>query len=244
MNKGKSHLKSLDATTLMITECTHMGCNLLQGFLSRPKYKIRLVGCAVTSGQALEVIQQQQPHVALISCVLQEGPLGGMQLLSHLHSKYPKLRTILLMDDADRTLVVEGFRNGARGVYFRTDPLDLLWKAIRGVHEGQIWASSRELQFLLEELGRVRPLKISDPRGCERLTGREKEVVGLVAEGYTNREISKELGLSEHTVKNYMFRVFDKLGFSTRTELAVYATRQQSQYHQERPVEQMAAPAV
>jgi DNA-binding NarL/FixJ family response regulator len=133
---------------------------------------------------------------------------------------------ILLLDSPDREQIVEAFRNGASGVFFRSDSLERLWKSIRSVHLGQVWASSRELQYLLEELVQTMPFHVVDVQGGVLLTEREDQVVRLVAEGYTNREISKELGLSEHTVKNYIFRVFDKLGVSTRVELALYAMNQ------------------
>lgn len=83
--------------------------------------------------------------------------------------------------------------------------------------------SGRELQFILEALAQSGPLRLVNARGKALLTKREEQVVRLVAEGLRNSEISRELGVSEHTVKNYLFRIFDKLGVSSRTELILYA---------------------
>lgn len=106
--------------------------------------------------------------------------------------------------------------------------MNRLWKSIRSVQQGQVWANSQELQFLLEELAHAMPISPARMlRGGETLTEREEQIVYLVAEGYTNREVSVKLGLSEHTVKNYVFKIFDKLGVSTRVELARYAMSQQ-----------------
>jgi two-component system nitrate/nitrite response regulator NarL len=69
----------------------------------------------------------------------------------------------------------------------------------------------------------------TEDKGVQLLTKREKELVQLVTEGRTNRDISRELGLSEHTVRNYLFRIFNKLGTSNRLELALYAIHQKSQ---------------
>ncbi len=96
-------------------------------------------------------------------------------------------------------------------------------KCIRTVHNGQIWASNHELEFLLEAIVYSRPLHLSKIHSMSVLTPREEAVVRLVAEGMKNREISLKLNVSEHTVRNYLFRVFDKLGVSNRVELVLYA---------------------
>jgi DNA-binding NarL/FixJ family response regulator len=82
------------------------------------------------------------------------------------------------------------------------------------------------MEYILEELVATRPLRIVDAHGCSLLSKREEEVVALVADGLTNRQISEQLKLSEHTVKNYLFKVFEKLGISTRVELVLYALSQ------------------
>src|SRR5262249_51231866 len=91
------------------------------------------------------------------------------------------------------------------------------------VHQGQIWANSRELRFVLEALGEALPLRVVDARGTVLLSHREQEVVRCVAEGLSNRDIARRLGLTEHTVKNYLFRIFDKLGVSRRGEVVLCA---------------------
>jgi DNA-binding NarL/FixJ family response regulator len=82
------------------------------------------------------------------------------------------------------------------------------------------------MEYILNELVATRPLRIVDANGCSLLSKREEEVVALVADGLTNRQISEQLKLSEHTVKNYLFKVFEKLGISTRVELVLYALSQ------------------
>ena len=132
-----------------------------------------------------------------------------------------------------RDLVVDAFPGGARGVFCRGYAFNTLPKCIRRVHEGQIWVSNIELEFLLELVITLRPLKIQQAGGMARLTPRERDVVRLVAEGMRNQEIALQLNLTEHTVRNYMLRIFDKLGISSRVELVLYAFS---------GVEEMAAP--
>jgi DNA-binding NarL/FixJ family response regulator len=141
--------------------------------------------------------------------------------------------TVMLLDSTERDLVVDAFRGGARGVFCRGYEFNALPKCIRKVHEGQIWVSNLELEFLLELVISMKPLKIQPAGGMARLTPRERDVVRLVADGMRNQEIANKLNLSEHTVRNYMLKIFDKLGISSRVELVLYAFS---------GVEEMAAP--
>jgi DNA-binding NarL/FixJ family response regulator len=120
-------------------------------------------------------------------------------------------------------MVVEAFRAGASGIFSRDQSSELLCKCIHAVHQGQVWASSKQLRFVIEALGPSLPAKPLWKRTPGLLTKREEGVVDLVAEGLTNRDISRQLNLSEHTVRNYLFRIFNKVGSSNRLELALYA---------------------
>jgi DNA-binding NarL/FixJ family response regulator len=94
------------------------------------------------------------------------------------------------------------------------------------VHRGQVWVNSENLGYLLEAFGKAMPFRFDESDGAKLLTKRERDVARLVADGLTNREVSKQLGLSEHTVRNYLLKVFDKLGVSTRVELVLYCLQE------------------
>jgi DNA-binding NarL/FixJ family response regulator len=132
----------------------------------------------------------------------------------------------MLLASRERELVIEAFRSGAHGVIFRDEPLETLSKCIHAAHQGQVWANSEHLGFLLEALGQTKSLQLRDARGVNLLSKREETVVRLVADGLTNKAISSELHLSEHTVRNYLFRIFDKLGVSSRVELVLYCLQE------------------
>lgn len=120
--------------------------------------------------------------------------------------------------------MVNAFRSGARGLFcFADSPFRALCRCIQVVHQGQIWATAQQVDFLIDLVTQVPSLRVVNFHGDSLLTPREEQVVALVAEGLPNRQIAHELGLSEHTVKKYMFRIFDKLGISTRVELVLYA---------------------
>jgi len=131
---------------------------------------------------------------------------------------------VLLLDNSERDTVLNAFRSGVRGLFsFSESSLRLLSKCIHSVHRGQIWASNEHLEYLLQAVTQVPSLRVVNSNGINLLTPREEQVVALVADGLGNREVARELGLSEHTVKKYLFRIFDKLGVSTRVELVLYA---------------------
>jgi DNA-binding NarL/FixJ family response regulator len=134
------------------------------------------------------------------------------------------VRKILLVDSHDRDTVVKAFRSGVRGI-FSSGEADLraLRKCIQSVHKGQIWANSEQLSHLLEAISHVPSLRVVNTQGSPLLTPREEQVVALVADGLSNRGVARELGLREDTVKTYLFRIFEKLGISSRVELALYA---------------------
>ena len=135
----------------------------------------------------------------------------------------PTTRPIVLLDCSDSEQVIDAFSAGAKGVVCQTDPFQVLCKCIRSVKAGQIWANSRELQWIVKTLGDREPVCVVSAKGIPLLTCREEQVVSKVVEGLPNHEIAVKLGVSPHTVKNHLFRIYNKLGISTRAELMLYA---------------------
>jgi DNA-binding NarL/FixJ family response regulator len=211
---------------LLICEPTLMGCELLAGALDRADSEFEIVARVTGARELRSVFEQLKPHVVLISATLADGSLGNLKAIGEVRSRHPKTSVIVLLDSNNRELVVEAFRSGARGVFVRTEPVNILPKAIRSVHAGQIWANSKQLDYLLEALTAAAPFRILSAKGETLLSKRQQQLVALVAQGLTNHDIAERLCLSEHTVKNYLFRIFDKLGISTRTELILYVMSQ------------------
>ncbi len=166
--------------------------------------------------------------VFLLSSNLDEQPGRGFEVLRSLYAAKNDLRAVMLLDSSKRETVLEAFRSGAQGVFSRTESMDILSKCVRRVHEGQIWANSQQMAILAQAVASSHNVRAVDAQGMELLSKREMEVVRCVAQGLTNREIADRLHLSQHTIKNCLFRVFDKLGVSSRVELLFMTLSQDS----------------
>jgi len=206
-----------------VADAAAMSCHLLAGALLRSKRYD--AASAATRKEVLDQLNSSRFDVVLISASLAQDPVEGLHFVRELRNLHPGLNVVVLLDTLERNMVVEAFRCGARGVFCRSDSFQALCKCILCVQEGQVWASSTELQFLLEALVEPAPIATRDLPGSRPLSKREEEIARLVAEGFSNRQISERLDLSEHTIKNYLFRVFEKLGVSTRVELTLYALK-------------------
>jgi DNA-binding NarL/FixJ family response regulator len=217
-------LTNTERIRVLAADSTRMSSQLLAESLAQDG-QFEVTGIEPKSSAILEAVAHKKPHVVLVSSSLEESASLGFDLTRRICSSHPQTRVILLMDTSNPAAVVEAFRSGAQGVFSRTESSKSLAKCISSVHNGHVWANSAELRYLLEALRESEPMRVLDSRGEAILSKREQEVVRCVAEGLSNREIAGRLKLTEHTVKNYLFRIFDKLGVSSRVEVVLYVFR-------------------
>jgi DNA-binding NarL/FixJ family response regulator len=208
---------------VFIADISRMSCQLMASAFRRSRYKLRVAGYATDAAGILAGLGENEADVAIIAAELREGAMAGFAATRETRASYPGTRVIMMLDSIGRSAVVEAFRAGASGVYSREDSFELLCKCAYQVSQGQVWAGSEALVYVTEALSRTPPMQAASPRTSTVLTKREEGVVHLVAEGLTNRDISQQLNLSEHTIRNHLFRIFNKVGTSNRLELALYA---------------------
>jgi len=213
-----------DAIRVMIFDSTRMGCQLLSHMLEGSPYNVKIVGSSTDSTLGPDCLSDVD--VALISASVSDAPGTRLKLLREIRHAKASVRCIMLLDDCDREQVVEAFSSGVMGVCGRNESCEVLSKCVDRVYHGQIWANSEQLRYVLETLSVGNRVRLTDARGNALLTRREEDIVYLVAEGLRNREVAEQLKLSEHTVRNYLFRIFEKLGISSRSELILYSLEQ------------------
>ena len=207
---------------VFIAEANQMNCQLVENVFKSRRSGVCVSGTAASFEGTREFLSRTEVDVVVVSERLQEGPLEGYRLLRQLRALQSRINGVMLLDSRKRDCVVDAFRCGARGVIFRDEPLATLTKCIRVIDQGQIWVNSEHLGYLLDLFRKSLPFRLPSGLDTDVLSKREGDVARLVAHGLTNRDISSELRLSEHTVRNYLFRIFDKVGVSTRVELALY----------------------
>jgi len=217
-----------DDISILIASASTMAGELLASVLNRQPHCC-VVATSTTVPAVMEAVESVTIDVALINTSLADGTLSGLRALRLILERDPTVKAVLLLDGPDPNLVVDAFRTGAKGVFCVSGSgVKALCRCIDRVHAGQIWANSSELNYLLEEFTRLAPIRVVNANGMRLLTKREEDVVRLLAEGLQNREIAQELNLSEHTIKNYLFHIYDKLGVSSRVELVLYAVSSSS----------------
>ena len=203
---------------VLVADDTRIHTQLLADSLRRDHF-LEVVSPPARSCDLVETVEANKISVVVLSANLDEGPLHGFEILRQLRAACPGIFGIMLLDSSRKEAVLQAFRAGARGIFSRHDSVENLPKCIHCVFQGQIWANSEQMSFAVEELAYSPVVRAIDANGLSLLSAREMDVVCSLAEGLTNREIAARLGLSQHTIKNYLFRVYDKLGVSSRLEL-------------------------
>ncbi len=201
---------------VIIADSSRMGNQLLSSALSRD-HRFKVVGLAATSSELAEELSRCCDVVLIAADFEKLG--GGLEATKALLGLHPDLKVVLLLYQLEADKVVAAFRSGARGVFGRNEHLDQLRRCIACVHAGQIWAGAGELNYVLQAFQQAIPPKIVNGDGLPLLSDRERAVVRYICDGLTNREIAECMGLSEHTVKNHLFRIYKRLGISSRVEI-------------------------
>ena len=221
-----------DRISVLVITADNISAELLKSAFTHQRKKGYAVQTLTGSSQkVIGKLAEYKPDVALVCDELQNSPHGGFKVLQKLRESYHHTAAIMLLQCFKPDCVVEAFREGARGVFSRTHSLKALSKCIRTVYQGQYWASNQDLGHIMSALTHLKPLHFNDADGMPLLTRREDDVVRLVVDGLKNGEIAQRLNVAEHSIRNYLYRIFEKLGVSSRVELILYAFKQRDRSH-------------
>src|SRR3990172_2294367 len=224
---SQSLLSPRGRISVLIITADNMTSEMLKNAFAHTRKEFAVETLTGNSHKVIGALGAHKPDVALICEDLQDGPQSGLKVLQKLRSSHHHTTAIMLLQCSKPHCVVSAFREGARGVFYRTHSLKALSKCIRTVHQGQIWIGNEDLEYILNALVHLKTLLFNDADGMQLLTSREEDVVRLVVDGLKNRDIAKRLKIKEHSIRTSLYRIFDKFEVSTRVELILYAFRQQ-----------------
>ena len=185
--------------------------------------EFEVVSEAEDGRSALDQVVKLRPDVLLLDLLMPNLP--GIEALQELASKRGQVHTIVFSSAVEPHHILQALQLGARGILSKRNISDLE-PAIRSVLKGKYWVEGREISDitrLLADLSGSVPAE-SQTRSYG-LTSREVEVIGLVTEGCSNREVASRLSITEDTVKRHLTNIFDKVGMSSRLELALFALK-------------------
>jgi len=185
----------------------------------------RVVGEACDGVEAVSLVHQLKPEILLLDLAMPRRP--GLEALRELSTQSLSVRVILLTAAVEKEQIVEALQLGARGVVLKDSATQILLKAIHAVMNGEYWVGRESVSNLVQYL---RALVDSSTAASRQkrygLTPRELDIISAVVAGYANKEIAEHFKISEDTVKHHLSNIFDKLGVSTRLELALFAVNQ------------------
>jgi DNA-binding NarL/FixJ family response regulator len=188
-------------------------------FATQPDMTV--VGTANDGEEALRMARELAPDVTLLDLCMPGR--SGVDVIREMKETNSSSRTILLTAEVDKTDVSQLLQLGVRGVVLKDSPIDLVFKSIRKVHDGELWVDRETMVTVVEKLAASSDAERDAAKRACGLTPREREVVQHVIEGETNKAIAERMRVGADTVKHHLTSIFDKTGVSNRLELALFA---------------------
>jgi DNA-binding NarL/FixJ family response regulator len=179
---------------------------------------IRVVGQAETLAQAIAAAKKFSAEILIFEAALAEHPADAVQ---EMLKQAQGLRLVVVTETPDQELTLELFRRGAHAIVSREVDSELFVDCLRRVAKGEPWLEAHAVRWVLDAY-RTQGMRPQTSRTKVQLTPKEALIVSCVTQGMKNKEIAVRVGTTEQVVKNYLRKVYDKLGVADRLELALY----------------------
>jgi DNA-binding NarL/FixJ family response regulator len=179
---------------------------------------IRVVGQAESLEQTIAAIQKFSADVVIFEAVLAQNP---PDIVSDILRQNPNCRLVVVLQEPDQEMTLDLFRRGAHAIVSREIEPEVLVECLRKVAQGEPWLDMRAMTWVMQAY-RSQGLRPAGSRPKVALTPKESLIVSCVTQGMKNKEIAVRVGTTEQVVKNYLRKVYDKLGVADRLELALY----------------------
>ena len=209
---------------LIIVE-DHRLCRESLGLALAQETFIEIVAQEVNGLQAIEVISELKPDIVLVGITMPE--LDGLQIISTIKERSPATKAIIITGGMDEEVIIQAIKAGAKGYLSKNSSISRLFKAIKAVHNGQLWI---ERQLIAKYFNGDITADSCLPGSLEKiealLTSREQEILRILMQGDSNKEIGRKLFISEKTVKSHLNSIFKKLNVRRRLEAILCAIKQ------------------
>jgi DNA-binding NarL/FixJ family response regulator len=179
---------------------------------------IRVVGQSETLAQTLAAAKKFSADILIFEAALTQNPL---EAVSDLLRQNPQMKMVVVTHEPNQELTLELFRRGAHGIVSREIEPEILVECLRKVAQGEPWLDRQAVTWVLSAY-RNQSTRPTGSRPKVQLTPKESLIVSCVTQGMKNKEIALRVGTTEQVVKNYLRKVYDKLGVADRLELALY----------------------
>lgn len=186
---------------------------------------IDIVAEAVNGIQAIDVISDLKPDIAFVDITMPQ--LDGLKLLPIIKQKSPETKSLMLTSSTDEDTIIKALKAGAKGYLSKDASISCLLNAIKVINKGELWVERKLIARYFNDTANANPIQRERREKVKQaLTSREQEVLHLLTQGNTNKEIAQKLFISEKTVKSHLNRIFKKFNVTRRLEAILYAIKQ------------------
>ena len=218
--KGHIYEEKDERISIVIANTSKLFLESLHNVLSRNK-NLKIVGEAKNSRQTIDQVGDLKPGVVLIEFSI--AGMNDVNIISKIKEKSPETKTLMLLNSENEDMIFKALKAGARGYLYSNASISELIKAIKTVHKGDLWIERKFFTLFFEaEKGLKDEHDQTSDTALSRLTQREEEVLYCLTKSYTNKEIAKELSISEKTVKSHLNNIFRKLNVTGRLQAILY----------------------